>query len=250
MKPSTFTGKILVIIALVFLSFGCENNSTKLPVEEIPSMPISETHTIEYVRFHVYDPPLDIKYLIFESPEDSTASTPEELIMGMYSATNNQWWQACHHYDTAELPKEFFDRRSPNNFFRLLHKLSFEFYGIEYAIIKLRLYNSGKRRVGGTHRIVAQKFKYRWYRNDLEELSTLEGYLMIADTEAFKALFTGISSDDKISSAIKKTRIKDSAGLDFNLFSKLYQDIGKLSDWYLDSIIFEDLKKDEWTYID
>jgi len=182
--------QILVLLISVF-SFGQEYSNILLST--------SETQDI---YFYEYSPRLKIK-ADYQLQSEAVNEYPEQLIQSVLSATNQEWVN----YNTlggeenaSQKNKIHFDRikkmNKENNYFELVHKLTFQFDNVPTVIIKFFIYQEDMEPISGA--MLIQKKGNRWYKSSNMSLSNMSIMVMRFKTDVLQGLILGNSTDKEI----------------------------------------------------
>lgn len=168
-------------------------------------------------------------YKDYSSLDEAKMDTPENLMISILSATNQQWYNAniWKGESSAKIqPQEYFDkiiRASKEDLFLVLeHKLSFELSGIPTCIIKFYFNSKGEKPLSGAY--VFQKRGERWYRTSNTSTSELSIIVMRLKTEVLEDIVNGNSSNPEIQELIQL--IYDGDTLSFSKLEKEFYE------WY------------------
>ena len=172
---------------------------------------------LEQAKFHRYDPPFKAKRIL-KSKEQATCRTPEELMISLQSATNQDWEdQNWHDFERELLPGTIHSRLTQDIddfYFELVHKLTFVHNGVETAIIKFWVRDMDDEDYEAFR--VMQKIDGRWYAVVPAEYNSLQTLVMYLSPNAFEVLLTGKNIQSQfMQEIVDKTRLPGGEGLDF-----------------------------------
>jgi hypothetical protein len=170
-------------------------------------------------QLHIYNPPFDAIATI-TSRNQATYANPEEVILSEHAANTQEWLNDLFFekdsINAKESPEYFRNKNELNkqeNYFRLLHKLSFEFNGYPTAIIKSRLYIDNKPTVLTYG--VYQQHNGRWYKYPTGELQEMKMMVMQLKSDVLLQLLRGETGSNKlINEVIQETRTENNS-IDF-----------------------------------
>lgn len=186
---------ICVTISLALtMSYGTElsvaenletnNVFTGRPVEMVVSS------RLEGANFFIYEPPLKVKGR-YKTIDEAHCLTLEALVESIQSAVTQEW------VDYNEFPgkshvvteKQFEFRRKSDrekNYLELIHKLSFQYNGLETAIVKYRFVDDGESTMLAS--MVVQKKDGRWFRTSIAGIDHLSAVVKRAKPKVLDSL--------------------------------------------------------------
>jgi hypothetical protein len=175
------TGMLLTMIA------KADENSSMYKGEPVNILALMR---VEDAMFHVYEPPYVAKAK-YSSMDEAKCLTPESLMESIKSAVTQEWIEYNVKGRTRSVTQEQLEyRKSRNiedNYFKLIHKLSFSYNGTPTAIIKYRFVDDGED--GVIAALITQKIDGRWYRTSILGLDRLEGAIRMYDSNILAVLF-------------------------------------------------------------
>lgn len=170
-------------------------------------------------QLHIYNPPFNAVATI-TSHNQATYASPEEVMLSEHAANTQEWLNDLFFEKdsiNAKESTEYFRNKNElnkqENYFRLLHKLSFEFYGYPTAIIKSRLYIDNRPTVL-TYGVYKQH-NGRWYKYPTGELQEMKMMVMQLKSDVLLQLLRGEKGSNKlINEVIQETRTENNS-IDF-----------------------------------
>lgn len=213
------TCTILLLALATSVSLKAQNEDANLVLSYPEETPIS---------FFEYPPETRAK-AIFSERSEALNRYPEELMESIISATDQEWVD----YNTlggAEKSRKknaaHFERvrnmDKNDNYFELVHKLSFEVSGVPTTVIKFYTHLDGTETLSGI--LVAQFVDGRWQKTSHPALSSLAILTMRIKSPVLRGIVLRNSDDPDISEITE--RVNDESGLNLTLLEE------EFNSWY------------------
>lgn len=204
--------KYLVTLVLILTSYAAIAQAGHGEVPQRYRVPTN-------AQLHIYNPPFNAVGTI-TSHSQATYTSPEEVILSEHAANTQEWLNDLFFEKDsihAKESPEYFQKKNASskreNYFQLLHKLSFEHEGYPTAIIKSRLHIDNRPMVL-TYGVYQQR-NGRWYKYPTGDLQEMKMIIMQVKSDVLQQLLRGEKgSDDLINEVIKATRSENNS-MDF-----------------------------------
>ena len=151
------------------------------------------------IIYHKYDPVLQLKkrYASFDEVENQT---PEELLISQMSAKNNEWL-AYNFENEVKWNDEQFQRISSQdpqkNFIELIRKITYKIGGVDYSILRLKIYDDRKKKPA-TLSLMAIKKQEKWVFVQNKDKSPLEFLMTNLNLNNLDEIFENKNSDNSL----------------------------------------------------
>jgi len=154
--------KLASIIFILFLSLNLFGQGEEIQVSVIDE-------GVSDVTYYLYDPPYKAKS-IYKNKEEALNLTPESLASSIMSTTNQEWVDYNQYGGKGPIKKpdyfEIIKKGDESTYSSLIAKLSFNYEGKKYALVKFRLHLEELQEAGiaGCHLFVYDN--NRWHKTD------------------------------------------------------------------------------------
>lgn len=192
--------------------------SVSLTAQEYQNIKI-DIDSLSNVSLKVYTPEFQAK-MIYKDTIEAKNSNPEMLMSSIISADNQPWVDYNTIGGSSESDKKgekhFLDVKNRNvekNYFNLLSKLSFDYYGSKWAIVKFYLYLEEKSKpIGGS--MVMQNYNGQWKVTSNSKITPIAMAMMIFGVKPMKNILL-ISPENEMEKELVK-KVYSDKGLDIS----------------------------------